>query len=153
MKNLGKVLYEYLQDVQSLLAPGIASVFLLGILSKKTTPAAGLTGLIVGFILGMFRLGLKVFYGDETGSGLIYNIFVKPNWLHYEIILFIVVIGLMIIVSYFTRKQDPESIKGLYFGSESEEQRQITRASWNRTDVIHSIIIVAIIVVFYIYFW
>jgi len=38
MKGLGKVLYAYLQDVQSLLAPGIAAVFLLGIASKKTTP-------------------------------------------------------------------------------------------------------------------
>ncbi len=49
MKGIGKVLYAYLQDVQSLLAPGIAAAFLLGILSKKTTPAAGLTGLLTGF--------------------------------------------------------------------------------------------------------
>ena len=42
MKGLGKVLYAYLQDVQSLLAPGIAAVFLLGIASRKTTPMAGL---------------------------------------------------------------------------------------------------------------
>ena len=53
MKGLGKVLYAYLQDVQSLLAPGIAAVFLLGIASRKTTPMAGLIGLISGFVLGM----------------------------------------------------------------------------------------------------
>ncbi len=47
MKGLGKVLYAYLQDVQSLLAPGIAAVFLLGVVSRKTTPAAGLIGLII----------------------------------------------------------------------------------------------------------
>lgn len=35
MKGIGKVLYAYLQDVQSMLAPGIAAVFLLGVLSKK----------------------------------------------------------------------------------------------------------------------
>ena len=46
MKGIGKVLYAYLQDVQSLLAPGIAAAFLLGVVSKKTTPAAGLTGLL-----------------------------------------------------------------------------------------------------------
>jgi len=53
MKSIGKVLYEYLQDVQSLLAPGIAAVFLLGVLSKRTTPSAGFIGLVVGFVLGM----------------------------------------------------------------------------------------------------
>jgi solute:Na+ symporter, SSS family len=58
MKGLGKVLYEYLQDVQSLLAPGIAAVFLLGVISKRTTPAAGFYGLVIGFVLGMARLGL-----------------------------------------------------------------------------------------------
>ena len=61
MKGLGKVLYAYLQDVQSLLAPGIAAVFLLGIASKKTTPQAGFIGLLTGFILGMTRLAFKVF--------------------------------------------------------------------------------------------
>jgi len=35
MKGLGKVLYAYLQDVQSLLAPGIAAVFLLGLPRKR----------------------------------------------------------------------------------------------------------------------
>ena len=61
MKGLGKVLYEYLQDVQSLLAPGIAAVFLLGVVSKRTTPSAGIWGLVIGFTLGMIRLGLNVF--------------------------------------------------------------------------------------------
>lgn len=35
MKSVGSVLYNYLQDVQSVLAPGIAAAFLLGICSKK----------------------------------------------------------------------------------------------------------------------
>ena len=70
MKGLGKVLYAYLQDVQSLLAPGIAAVFLLGIASKKTTPIAGLIGLISGFVLGMTRLALKVFAGGINPEGL-----------------------------------------------------------------------------------
>jgi len=153
MKNIGKVLYEYLQDVQSLLAPGIAAVFLLGVLSKKTTPAAGFTGLLVGFILGMFRLGLNIFYGDTVGDGFIYTVFVEPNWLHYEIVLFFIVILLMIVVSSFTKRADPASIQGLYFGSATAEQKALTRASWNKWDVINSLIIIAIIISFYAYFW
>jgi SSS family solute:Na+ symporter len=153
MKSLGKVLYAYLQDVQSLLAPGIAAVFLLGIVSKKTTPSAGFTGLVVGFILGMLRLGLKVYYGDTTSDGFIYQLIVEPNWLHYEIVLFFIIIALMVIVSFFTEKMDPAKIQGLYFGSASPEQRALTRDSWNKWDVINSVIIIAFIIAFYIYFW
>ena len=153
MKGLGQVLYAYLQDVQSLLAPGIAAVFLLGVISKRTTPKAGFTGLVVGFLLGMLRLGMKVYYGTTTGDGFFYNLIVAPNWLHYEIAIFFIIILIMIIVSFFTERMDPDKIRGLYFGSASPEQRAITRASWNHWDVINSAIIIAIIIAFYIYFW
>ncbi len=153
MKGIGKVLYEYLQDVQSLLAPGIAAVFLLGIISKRTTPAAGFTGLVVGFVLGMLRLGLNIFYGDIDSDGFLFRLIVEPNWLHYEIALFVIVILLMIIVSFFTPAADSSKIQGLYFGSASSEQRAITRASWNKWDVINSVIIISVIIAFYIYFW
>jgi SSS family solute:Na+ symporter len=153
MKGIGKVLYEYLQDVQSLLAPGIAAVFLLGIISRKTTPAAGFTGLVVGFTLGMLRLGLNVYFGDNTSDGFIYQLIVAPNWLHYEIVLFFIVVALMIIVSFFTEAKDPAKIQGLYFGSATAEQRAITRASWNKWDLINSAVIISVIIAFYIYFW
>ena len=153
MKNIGKVLYEYLQDVQSLLAPGIAAVFLLGVISKRTTPAAGFIGLVVGFVLGMLRLGLNIYFGDTVSDGLIYELIIAPNWLHYEIALFVIVIVLMIIVSFFTERMDPAKIQGLYFGSATAEQRAITRASWSKWDVINSAIIIAFIIAFYIYFW
>ncbi len=152
MKELGKVLYAYLQDVQSLLAPGIAAVFLLGVVSRRTTPAAGYAGLVVGFILGMLRLALKVIYGDRVGDDLLYQV-VEPNWLHYEIALFIIIIALMVIVSMFTRPVDPARIEGLYFGSASEKQKAISRASWNKWDVIHSVVILVFIIGFYVYFW
>lgn len=153
MKDIGKVLYEYLQDVQSLLAPGIAAVFLLGIISKRTTPSAGFAGLVVGFTLGMLRLGLNIYYGDTVGDGFIYRLIIEPNWLHYEIVLFFIVIALMIIVSFFTKAKDLTATPGLYFGSASPEQRAITRASWSNWDVVHSAIIIAVIIAFYVYFW
>ncbi len=153
MKDIGKVLYEYLQDVQSLIAPGIAAVFLLGIISKRTTPSAGFAGLVVGFTLGMLRLGLNIYYGDTVGEGFIYSLIVEPNWLHYEIVLFFIVIALMVVVSFFTKAKDLTATPGLYFGSASPEQRAITRASWSKWDVVNSAIIIAFIIAFYIYFW
>jgi SSS family solute:Na+ symporter len=153
MKGLGKVLYAYLQDVQSLLAPGIAAVFLLGIASKKTTPKAGLIGLSSGFILGMTRLALKVFASGMNQESIIYKIFLKPNWLHYEIALFFLVIIIMVVTSMITPKADLVAIKGLYIGSATPEQKALTRASWNNWDLLFSGIIIAVIIGFYIYFW
>jgi SSS family solute:Na+ symporter len=153
MKGMGKVLYEYLQDVQSLLAPGIASVFLLGVLSKRTTPAAGFYGLVIGFVLGMTRLGLKIFVDYLNPDGLLYTLFVAPNWLHYEIILFFIVIASMIVISMVTKPSDAVLIKGLTIGSASPEQRLEVRNSYNHWDVINSLIIIAITLAFYAYFW
>ncbi len=153
MKGIGKVLYAYLQDVQSLLAPGIAAAFLLGVVSRKTTPAAGLTGLLTGFIIGMLRLGFTIFKGHVSPDGMLYSVFIEPNWLHYEIINFAIVILVMIIVSAFTKRMDETKIVGLYMGSATAEQKAITRASWNVWDVVLSAIVIVVILVFYAYFW
>jgi SSS family solute:Na+ symporter len=153
MKGIGKVLYEYLQDVQSLLAPGIFAVFLLGILSKRTTPTAGFVGLVVGFTLGMLRLGLNIYHGHVETEGFLYRLILSHNWLHYEIYLFFIVIALMVIISFFTKPADPAKIQGLYFGSATAEQRAVTRASWSTGDLISSAVVIAFVIAFYVYFW
>lgn len=66
MLGLGKVLYEYLQAVQGLLAPAIAAVFMLGVFWKRTTAKGAFWGLVVGFSIGMFRLVLNVIYGQKV---------------------------------------------------------------------------------------
>ncbi|MDZ7317421.1 MAG: sodium:solute symporter [candidate division KSB1 bacterium] len=66
MKGIGSVLYEYLQNVQGLLAPAIASAFILGVFWRRTTAAGGFAGLVTGFLLGMFRLALNVFIGAKV---------------------------------------------------------------------------------------
>ena len=153
MKGLGKFLYAYLQDVQSMLAPGIAAVFLLGILSKRVTPKAGLWGLLIGFVLGMTRLAFNIFGKGVQGDGFFHSVFVGMNNYNYEVILFFVVIVLMIIISYFTPKADPAAIKGLYVGSVSAEQKAVIKASYNNWDLFFSGLIIVVIIAFYVYFW
>jgi len=153
MRGLGKFLYAYLQDVQAMLAPGIAAVFLLGVLSKRTTPKAGLYGLLIGFVLGMTRLGFKIFGTGMSQDGPLYSVFFKMNGYNYEVILFFVVIVMMILISYFTPKADPVAIKGLYIGSANAEQKALTRASYNNWDLFFSGLIIAVIITFYAYFW
>ncbi|MFZ0280550.1 MAG: sodium:solute symporter [Bacteroidales bacterium] len=153
MRGLGKALYAYLQDVQSMLAPGIAAVFLLGVSSRWITPKAGLIGLLTGFVLGMTRLAFKVLGSGMDQDGILYQIFLKPNGLHYEIVLFFLVIILMIIVSAVTPQADQVKIKGLYFGSATAEEKAVTKASYNNWDLFFSGLIIAVIIAFYAYFW
>jgi len=153
MKGMGKVLYEYLQQVQGLLAPGIAAVFFMGVFSKRITPQAGLWGLIVGFTLGMLRLLVNVFQSSVDPNGLLYQLFIGTNWLHYTIFLFFLTIAVMVVVSMFTEKPRADQLQGLTWGSASPDQIAETKGSWNKWDVFHTVVIVSIIAGFYIYFW
>lgn len=156
MKSVGSVLYNYLQDVQSVLAPGIAAAFLLGILSKRTTPLGGMWGLIIGFFIGITRLGAKVYYttaGVDAGDSWFKGLFFDTNWLFFCGGMLVFCLAAIAIISKFTPAAPAEQIQGLTFGSSTPEQRAATRASWNKWDVIHSCIILMITAAFYIYFW
>lgn len=169
MRNIGDVLYTYLQDVQSVLAPGIAAAFLLGVISKRATPKGGLWGMIIGFIIGIVRLGAKVLYtslakadgfsnvnlwADKTGvNDPFYILFYDVNWLFFSGGMLVVCLAVIMIVSRFTIAASDSQLEGLTFASATKGQKLATRQSWNKWDVIHSAIIVGITVVFYIYFW
>ena len=153
MKGLGQVLYQYLQDVQSLLAPGIAAVFLLGVFWKRASAKGGMWGLIIGFSLGMIRLGLKIFEKSIDPGNIIYRTFLAPNWLHYCIYLFFICIAAIVIISLLTPRVPSERLVGLTYFSSTPEQRAITRASYDKWDIINSMIILSVVIGFYIYFW
>jgi SSS family solute:Na+ symporter len=54
----GKGLYDYLQGVQAYLAPPIFVVFFLGVFFKRLNAKGCLSALIVGFALGLIRMGI-----------------------------------------------------------------------------------------------
>lgn len=158
MRSVGDVLYLYLQDVQSVLAPGIAAAFLIGILWKRASALGGMWALLSGLIIGLTRLGAKVYYSNadiipgSEGSWFQY-LFYDCNWLFFCGWMLVFCLGVGVIVSLCTKAPEPEKIQGLVFGTSTPEQRAATRASWNQWDVINSIIILGITVAFYIYFW
>jgi SSS family solute:Na+ symporter len=153
MMGLGS-LYKYLQEVQSLLAPAIVAVFVMGIFSKKITPKAGEAGIIVGFVIGMIRLVANIFKDKLNTMDLTaIDWFWNTNWLIFEIYLLVFTVLVMIAVSFFTKKAGEEKLKGITFFTQSPAQKAETKASWNYWDIITSAGVVAVCVLFYIYFW
>ena len=155
MRSVGNVLYNYLQDVQSVLAPGIAAAFLLGITWKRASAKGGMWGLLSGIIIGLTRLGAKVYYSNATDAGDSWfkAVFYDFNWLFFCGVMLVVCCLIVIIVSLCTEAPDQKKIQGLVFGTSTPEQIEATRNSWNHWDVIHTVIIITITVAFYIYFW
>ena len=155
MRSVGNVLYNYLQDVQSVLAPGIAAAFLLGICWKRASAKGGMWGLLSGIIIGLTRLGAKVYYSNASDAADTWfkAVFYDFNWLFFCGVMLIVCCLIVIIVSLCTAAPDEQKIRGLVFGTSTPEQRAATRASWNHWDIIHTVIILGFTVAFYIYFW
>ncbi|MBQ1972958.1 MAG: sodium:solute symporter, partial [Paraprevotella sp.] len=155
MRSVGDVLYTYLQDVQSVLAPGIAAAFLLGICWKRTSAQGGMWGLISGLIIGLTRLGAKVYYSNvpDAADSMFKYVFYDLNWLFFCGWMLLVCCIIVVAVSLATPAPSAEKIKGLVFGTGTPEQIEATRKSWNKWDVIHSIIILCITAAFYWYFW
>jgi SSS family solute:Na+ symporter len=155
MRSVGNVLYNYLQDVQSVLAPGIAAAFLLGITWKRASAKGGMWGLLSGIIIGLTRLGAKVYYSNATDAGDSWfkAVFYDFNWLFFCGVMLIVCCLIVIIVSLCTEAPEEKKIQGLVFGTSTPEQIEATRNSWNHWDIIHTVIILTITVAFYIYFW
>lgn len=155
MRSVGDVLYTYLQDVQSVLAPGIAAAFLLGITWKRASAKGGMWGLISGMVIGLTRLGAKVYYSnvEAASDNLFKYLFYDLNWLFFCGWMFLFCLLVVYFVSLATKAPSAAKIQGLVFGTATAEQKAETRASWNKWDIIHTLIILGITVAFYIYFW
>lgn len=149
MKNISGVLYQYLQSVQSYLAPPIAAVFLLGVFYKRINAKGAMTALTVGFAIGALRIILELGRDGLTGF---WHSFATINFLYFCILLFIFSVALLIVVSLMTDKPSEEQLIGLTYATTVAEDQAKSRASWNGRDVILSIIVVIFIICVFMYF-
>jgi len=152
----GKGLYDYLQGIQAYLAPPIFVVFFAGVFHKRLNAKGALAALYTGFALGLIRLAIdtpvKLVKGFSYSEGsllwIINNIFFQ----YYGLLIFIVSLIVMVVVSYMSEVPDYAKISGLTFGTRTDEQKKTTRESWSAIDVIASGIVLALILIAYIYF-
>jgi SSS family solute:Na+ symporter len=152
-------LYNYLQAIQGYLAPPIFVVFFLGVLWKRMNAKGALAALIVGFLMGIFRmlvdtpvtLGLAGFENGYPAGSFLWicnNIYFQ----YFSVIITIVSAAVMVGVSLSTTPPDYPSIRSLTFGTETEEDRARTRAGWSHRDVAASGFILLCILGAYLYF-
>jgi solute:Na+ symporter, SSS family len=152
-------LYDYLQSVQGYLAPPIFVVFFFGVFWKRLNAQGCLWAMIVGFVLGIFRMlvdtpvtmkltGFAQGYQEGSFLWIINNI----NFQYFSILITLVSAVVMIAVSYATTAPDYGRIQSLTFGTTTAEDKAKTRDSWDWHDVVASALILCCILGAYLYF-
>ena len=157
MENIGGgVMYQYLQNVQSYIAPPVTAVFLLGIIWKRVTSDAAIVTLISGLILLVLRLGSEIYFQEEILSGVIVPgvtfAFATINFAHMAIFMFVFSVFICISVSLMSTLPNYSRIEGLSFGTMTDEMRQEFQNSFNRTDLILSLVLIGLVVSVLLYF-
>ncbi|TRZ45902.1 sodium:solute symporter [Robertkochia solimangrovi] len=144
MANISGVLYEYLQKVQSYIAPPITAVFLLGIFHKRINGQGAFITLIAGFIVAAFRIVLELVKGSLDPDGILYKIG-DVNFLTFSAWFFLFCILLVIIVSLMSPAPPAIKTDNLTFGTISEEEKSKSKTSYNWKDILVSILILIIV--------
>ena len=147
--------YDYLQSVQSYLAPPIFVVFFLGVFNKRMNASGALWAMVVGFILGLFRMFVDTpvtlgMGGYEKGSFLwiMNNIYFQ----YFSVFITIVSAIVMVVVSYASPAPSEASIQSLTFATKTAEDKRKTRASWGWVEVAASGLVLVLIMGSYLYF-
>lgn len=147
--------YDYLQSVQSYLAPPIFVVFFLGVFNKRMNAKGALWAMVVGFVLGLFRMFVDTpvtlgMGGYEKGSFLwIVN---NTYFQYFSVFITIVSAAVMLGVSYASPAPSDASIQNLTFATKTEEDKRKTRASWGWKEVAGSAVVLILITGSYLYF-
>ncbi len=146
-------LYNYLQQVQSYLAPPITAVFLLGLFWKRINATGALWGMAAGFVLGMGKLALQIAAGSEwvDGDSTIAAIG-NFNWLYFSCVLFGVCVAVIVGLSLATAAPEPDKVAGVTYAGMTDEDRRTQRASWNAVDVALTALVIGLVLAMYLYF-
>jgi len=153
----GGTLYRYLQSVQSYIAPPITTVFLLGVLWKRVNAQGAIATLFFGLLMATVRIIAELTYLDGNGqliegaSGFLAS-YADINFAHMAIIMFIACVAVCVGVSLVTAAPSESQIRGLTFGTLTQEQKSAAKNSYAVLDVVASLALVAVIVAILFYF-
>jgi SSS family solute:Na+ symporter len=152
-------LYFYLQGMQGYLAPPIFVVFFLGVFWKRMNARGCLWALVTGFAIGLFRMavdtpvtlrvaGFEQGYAPGSFLWVINNIYFQ----YFSILITGVAILAAVVGSLTSPEPDYAHLRGLTYATATDEDRAVTRASWDWRDVAGSAFILVCILAAYLYF-
>lgn len=151
MANISGVLYEYLQSVQSYIAPPITAVFLMGIFYKRINATGAFVTLITGLVIGAVRIFLEIKKDSFDPDGFLYLVG-GSNFLSFGAWFFLFCIILIVVISHLTSPPAMEKVENLTFQTISAEEKRENRNSYNWKDIVISIIILVIVAAVMIFF-
>jgi SSS family solute:Na+ symporter len=146
----GGGLYQYLQNVQSYLAPPITAVFLLALASSRVNTRGATWGLGLGFVLGFGKLVVQAFFGAGKIATPAWLADIGDfNFLYFSGVLFLICVATCIVASRGGEPPDAGKIQGLTFAS---LDRAAVRASWDYRDIVATGVVLALVAGLYLYF-
>lgn len=145
----GGVLYQYLQSVQSYIAPPITAVFLLGVLWKRVNAKAAIATLMSGLVVAALRIVAEL--SKDSLSGFAYE-FATINFAHMAIFMFIFSAMVCVAVSLATNPPNYATISGLTLGTITDEQKRENKDSFTWMDVVLSAVLVIVVITVLSYF-
>lgn len=151
MANISGVLYEYLQSVQSYIAPPITAVFLLGIFHKRINGLGAYATLVMGIIVAALRILLELIKGDLNPNGFLFKMG-DMNFLTFGAWFFLVCVIFALVTSLFAPAPSSEKVANLTFGTISEEEKRKNKNSYNWKDIVISILVLAVVIGIMVFF-
>ncbi len=153
MKNAPGTLYDYLQSVQSYIAPPITVIFLLGIISKRMNANGAMATLYIGIGIGLFRLTLDTIttFTGQTFTGFLGSVAAIP-FSHFAIVIFVICLLIHVVVSSLGKRPSEAQLAGLTFATLSKEDKAANKLSYGLPDILASVFVVAVIIGILIYF-
>lgn len=151
MANISGVLYEYLQSVQSYIAPPITAVFILGIFYKRINATGAFATLVMGIIVAFFRILLELIKGNLDPDTFLFKLG-NMNFLSFGAWFFLFCLVFLVVVSLLTKAPDREKIVNLTFGTITEEEKKNNKTSYSWVDIAISILVVLIVIGVMIFF-
>lgn len=117
------------------------AVFVTGLLWKRMNGRGAVWGLALGFTLGIAKLTL-----NACGVATI------PDFYYSGLLLAISVI-IIIVASLTAPAPETARIASLTFATLGDDFKRENRASWNKVDVIGSVLVIGLVLAAYAYFW
>lgn len=148
----GGGIYKYLQSVQGYLAPPITAVFLLGLFWRRINATGAFWGLVTGFVLGMTKLMVEAIATAQKITEGPLSVIAEFNFLYYSGVLLVISVTIVIGLSLITKAPSAAQTDGITWAGLSTEDKKAIRESWDKKDIIATVVVLGMVVGIYIYF-